>query len=292
MDWEMVRKAANTLNRIPVSIRKIAGVYNYKPEFQSEASQEIGDGVVGELLSRAFERGLLQIYFVSPDYMSGLQRGLERSSSALVLTPQICERAILESCSIALLLHSNDMLAKERIVHILNLELSDHTQRLKFAREVQNESGIDVNDEIDYSCRCIESLREQAKECEVREKLDKHSKFIGFEPGIFKVSDRIYSVLKNRYNYSKLSSVAHADMFGVLGEVTINKSELGATVIPDADPARSTNLIHRVVDLFAYTCWTSFKLYGWDMDMLKLILECEYNRAEFNEESRFWRQST
>ena len=279
---------------MPKAIRDLAITYDYRPSAGSQASQELSNCPNEEILEVAYNHGALQFLFVSSDHMSGLRRALTPSLGVLSCTPWTCARGVLESCSNGVWLLDTEIDSKERITRSLNLRLQDQYIQKKLAHKdrAQSVESTQGNSNLIRKIEArIKYLRKKAYKLSIAEKKNKRGEFLGFGSGLPSISARIASTLNADYDYAMLSSAAHGNEFATLSlsvkVIEQTKNRLIAT--PCLDPKNAVYLIFLVIEWFARASWTYFSLFGWDLERLQSILEKEYNRADINEESRFWR---
>lgn len=282
------------MDEMPKVIRELAITYNYRPSAGSQASQELSNCPNKEILEVAYNHGARQFLLVASDHMSGLRRALTPSQGVLSCTPWTCARGALESCSTGVWLLDTKIDSKERITRSLNLRLQNLDIQKKLAHK-DLAQGVESTQQNSNVIRKIEArikyLRKESYKLSIAEKKNKRGKFLGFGSGLPSISARIASTLNADYDYAMLSSAAHGNEFATLSlsvkVIEQTKNRLIAT--PCLDPKNAVYLILLVIEWFARASWTYFSLFGWDLERLQSILEKEYNRADINEESRFWR---
>ena len=278
---------------MPEQTMRLASHYTYRPSEGSKASRELLNCCSQEALEVAYGHGARQLQLVSPDLMSGLRRALTRSPSSLVCTPWICARGVLESCSTGVWLLDPVIGSMERVSRSLNLRLKEQYLQKNLARkEMASPFGIENKRElIQRIDRRIHHLRNEAGKFGITEKKNRKGELLGFGSGPVSISDRIASTLKADLDYAMLSSVVHANEFAMLS-LSLKRIEYTndrIISIPRLDPKSAVYLVFLVFEWYARVLWTYFTLFGWDLARLKSILENQFDRADINNDFRFWR---
>ena len=293
MVWKKILEAAKGLDEMPELVLRLASLYNHRPSEGSKASHELLNCCSQEALEVAYGHGARQLQLVSPDLMSGLRRALTPSPNSLVCTPWICARGVLESCSTGVWLLDPEIDPKERVSRSLNLRLQEQNLQKRLARK-EMDSPFDVEGSGELIRKIehrIHHLRNEAGRLGINEKKNRRGQLSGFGSGTVSISVRIASTLKSDLDYAMLSSVVHGNEFATLS-VSLKMIEYTndrIISIPSLDPKSAVYLVFLVFEWYARVSWTYFTLFGWDLAKLKSILENQYDRADINDEFRFWR---
>ena len=248
------------------------------------------------MLRTAYSQGVQLIFLGSADHMAGLERAL--SGQALSCTPYTCARAVLEACAAGMWLLDPGIDAKMRITRSLNYRLENIclTEKLRKRIELRadaSEQGWLAQNPATATADRIKHLRDTARRLGIQPRFDRNNRFLDFEPGIPKISERISSVFGSEADYAILSLVAHANQTGLLqlsGRAV--RTADGAVLIPEMDPSHAVWLSCNVVEWHSQAVWAHLLLLGRGLPRAQAVFEDIYELLGLRRALWFWSRTT
>ena len=287
ISWQTVMRAAEALHSFPNAVIVSTRKYCHTPSAGSQASNELDESMDIGSLETAYALGAQQLVFAC-DHALAVHRLLV-TQPQLSYSPWTCARAVLEACSTSFLLLDPAIDSLERTTRSLNLRIEDiwRAQR-HFGKMASMTSAVAQDLNCQYDSRVVE-LGQRARALGIVEKLNKKGRLLGFGHGGHSITNRIEDAFGASDDYSLLSASAHAATWAVL--------HLGANVEstdpPRAEPGLSPEgamfLIMRPIEWVARGLWAYYRLFGWDLDEGKALLEAGYDQVGLKYELRFWR---
>ena len=251
---------------------------SYKAAKLSESSAAREEGKVAapaqRFLDSAFKSGSQQLIAAS-DHGTSLYRTL-RTGPMLSFAPWTSAREVLEACATSLWLLDHCVTPLERYSRGLIAELQDIDS---VARYFRRSGDLEMVSKYESDAQTLLHL---ATELGIEDKVRKCRR-----PNI---SKRIEETIGDSSIYAMLSPVAHGNPRMSLGLGTDQVLKSQSAMITGLTVQAANWLVTVPVRWIARTFWVQSELFGWDVAGIEAMLEREWDRAGFNESSRFWRR--
>ena len=230
-----------------------------------------------------------QAIAITADHMRALERMI--TEPVMTFAPWTTGRSILSSSSIATWLLELDIATNTRVARSMTLRLKDLEDQKVFARcsvTTESNAAANFNEALQKLDQRVLILVNQAKERGVPEKRNRNGKLIGFGDGIPSDTDLAELTLNSGWTYRLLSAMEHDRNWASLA-LGFKKVPNTMAVQQNLRTEYALLLIHNGIEWFTRPAWNLFKLMGWDLEILRSVLEEEYDKAALNTSVRFWR---
>ena len=177
--WDEIRQASEALRSLALESDAAMNRYIGNPSAGSTASKELCRFADPSVLQEAYDQGARSLVMAC-DYALALDRTL--SEPILSFSPWTCLRQILESCSMCIWMLDTRICPKERATRSLNVQFEENNSKRIYLRKdhTRNPEGTpELSPLIEKANEREKRLRLQAKQLDVKEKLDKKTRFPG-----------------------------------------------------------------------------------------------------------------
>lgn len=290
-------RSAEALVFMPERVRELAIHLRYEYASGSQAEGEVQHWPLPLRLREAYVHGTRQYLFVALDHMLGLSQMLSPQATRLSLAPWTCSRVILESCANAVWILSTDISPEQRVARSLSSLLHDEEELRKYLNSIAKHDPTAVNDPQYISIKDrakdrMRSLESDAQIMNIASNFNKNGRLIGFGNEQSSALDRIASTLGPdiEERYRSYSAIVHGKEWATLAlGAKVPQTSGSRAVVQEMSPSHAMSLVALSMSFFALAAWNHFRLYGWDEDALKGILDTAYNHALPTSSDRFWR---
>ena len=260
--------------------------YGGTPLDNSIASQELVNFAPVKRVDGVYFNGKMSMESAADHLMSFADLLIEPVKT---VAPWTCVRASLEASALACWLLDPSVDVKTRVGRNYAYRYNGFKEQLKFSREVKNQS------EIDRALLRMDSAKSEAVSLGYLLVNDKNGKIIGIDQKMPFIIDLIEMTLNRKSDYRLLSAVAHGHIWAThqvgFSQVEIENSE--GNKIKALKKSGSPFYIC----YFGMVSFTSFsrvlyylwKLFGWDLQELIILLDNAFDRLKYSTRIRFWR---
>ena len=285
---ETYERVRSTLDTLPQAIGEQMESYEHRPIADSEFSKALDSSPEPEAIKSIYSLAMLAIT-AAADHMRGLERGLQEP--VMTFAPWAIARAVLESSSLAAWLLENGINNNMRLSRSMSLRLRHLFDEAIYAKSMLNEEP-----EISRYFRQVEphvnsridSLRSQAVELGISEKLDRSKRLIGFGNGMPSLTDLAELAFQEGSTYRLFSAVSHNRTWASLA-LSMTRDNNISSISQNLTVDSAMFLVTSAIDWFSRSAWSYFELHGWNTDLLATALEAQYDQAAMVQDIRFWR---
>ena len=205
----------------------------------------------------------------------------------LSLSPWTCSRVILESCANAVWLLSTDIPPEKRVARSLSCLLQDQEELRKYLNCIEKHDPTTVNDTQHVCVKKraqdrLRNLESDAHTMNITPNFNKKGKLIGFGNEQSSALDRITSTLGPdvEERYRSYSAIVHASGWATLAlGAKVDPQSGKKAAIEEMSPSHAMSMVALSMSFFALAALNHFRLFGWDAETLKRILDTAYSHA-------------
>ncbi len=283
---------AMTLASLPDSVWNIIEVVRINPSSNSQMERELAQCSMPQHLKPAYTQAQSDVFHAAADHIRAVSR--ELTPRALTYSPWASARCVLEACSRAYWLSDTKIDYTERVSRTLNTRLQSVKNLVAYMRSVKHLHNRFSAEQIEQQEKRVDYLRSEAGKLNIPEKLDRNGRFLGFGSGMPSYTDLATSVFEADDVYRLLAGVTHGQEYAsVLSTQLLEDSESddGKNRVVNITEEGAALIGSLVIEWFAKAAWEVFKIHGWNMKELAILLENTYNEIGVNNtrEMRFWR---
>jgi hypothetical protein len=264
---------------------------NSRPTPDSQATHEINSFERPESVVSTHSQGWL-LCEATADQLMGLTKLLTEPVQAIA--PWTSVRALIEASGLGVWLLNTDIDVKARVQRGFAFRFDGLTEQVKFVRKIGDEK------ELSKAISRIDSVEQTALELGYP-KIEKDGKRTGIAQIMPSITEIVQQELDQEAVYRLSSAMIHAHSwavsqlsFKILEEETMivndedgNKFSI-KTLEKYMDPTLVIYLLHNAMIGFARPMWCLCRLFGWNLDTLRSILNENFDAMSIAKNKRFW----
>lgn len=275
----------DVVNRLFSETGRLFNQHENEPLSGSIAAQERTSFQKPELVRDVHYRGVLSMEAAADHLVSFADLLIE---PAKTVAPWTCVRGLLESSAIGIWFLSPDIDVEERVARCFAFRYSGFVQQMKFF-QASNEPS-----RIDDVRRRMNKVENDAVSLGYPKLIDKKGKINGIAKQMPTITELIGATLDRESEYRMLSGVAHGHHWAI--------HQTGFKVIDAPGSGGSEKALEKhvnpefvlfaacvAVTSFAKLNWNLWRLYGWNLNELKLLLEKTFDELHYSANIRFWK---
>lgn len=263
---------------------QIYNKYDNEPGPESIASQERDSFPNRELIKDVHYRGVLSME-AAADHLMVFADSL--TEPAKTVAPWTCVRGLLESSALATWFLDPTIDARERVGRCFAFRYSGFTQQIKFLR------ADGATAEIEMVQQRIQKVEQDAISLGYPRLLNENGNIKAIAMPMPNITELIGMTLNREGEYRLLSGVAHGHHWAV-SQVGFRVSEenIGGQLVKIIKKHLHPEVVLFATDIavsaFATVLWRLWRLYGWEEEEIKNLLDKIYDQMHYKTEIRFW----
>ncbi|MFO8037529.1 MAG: hypothetical protein R6U57_12980 [Anaerolineales bacterium] len=279
----------NILERFIDETGQYTNQYSIYPEKGSQADNELKTFPRQESVHTAHSQGSSLIE-VSADHIMALIKTI--TEPVQTVAPWVCLRSALESAALATWILDPSIDAHTRVQRSFALRYEGFTQQAKIARALKDTTFLKkVEGRID-------EVEELALSLGYKKVTNKNNKRIGIAQNMKPLTNIVRDSLSEEATYRYLSAITHAN-FWALQQVSfqeVDENDVDITLMPHTkiieksmSPIIIAYLCSTAATVFSKPIWFKSKLFSWDLDQMRSILDSNFDVLDIDESKRIWR---
>ena len=283
---EDVKNLISVLGEFLSSISELIDKYNNEPSDGSLASQERINFPNETSVLNAHYGGFLSME-TSADHLMVFKDSIVEPAKSIA--PWTCVRGLLESSALASWFLDPMIATKERVGRYFAFRYSGFIQQIKLYS-----IGEDRNEDVKRIHERIKKVEQDALDLGYPRVVDKNGKVDGICQRMPSITKLIGITLNKETEYRLLSAIAHGHHWATsqIGYRIIEYRDLKGTIQKGLkkhiEPMYVFYAANIAMTAYAQVLWYIWRLYAWDEDEIKILLNDSFDKLGFSNEERVW----
>ena len=288
-DEQRAINLVNILERLIDATGQYINQYSIYPEKGSQAYNELKTFSREESVHTSHSQGSSFVE-VSADHIMALIKTI--SEPVQTIAPWVCLRSALESAALATWMLDPSIDARTRVKRSFALRYEGFTQQAKIARALKDNTFLKK-----IEAR-IDEVEQLALSLGYEKVINKNNKRIGIAQNMKSLTNIVRDSLNEEATYRYLSAITHAN-FWALQQASfqeVDESDVDMTLMPHTkifeksmSPTIIACLCITAAIVFSKPIWFKSKLFGWDLDQIRSILDRNFDALGIDKPMRIWR---
>jgi hypothetical protein len=281
-----VSNMLSIVNGFTTETSRLINAYNNEPTANSIAIQEKTSFPDRESVEDVHYRGILSME-AAADHLMAFTDSL--AEPAKTVAPWTCVRGLLESCALASWFLDPMIDVKKRVGRYFAFRYIGFVQQIK----LYNVDGKG-QEEVNKVKQRIQKVEQDALKLGFPPILNKAGKIDGIGQKMPAITQLIGLTLNKEAEYRLLSAIAHGHHWAIslisyrVVEATNSEGKVQKGLEKHVKPMEVLYAANIAVTSFAQVLWDLWRLYGWNEEEIKSILDTTYDRLKYTKKRRIW----
>jgi hypothetical protein len=281
-----VENMLSVVHHLTTETSRLYNAYNNEPTANSIATNEKTSFPKRESVENAHYGGILSIE-AAADHLMAFADTL--AEPAKTVAPWTCVRGLLESCALACWFLNPIIDVKTRVGRYFAFRYIGFVQQIKLLN-VDGNRQEDVN-KVEQR---IQKVEQDALKLGFPRILNKAGKIDGIGQKMPDITQLIGLTLNREAEYRLLSAIAHGHHWAThkIGFRVIkfidSRGKIQKGLEKHIEPTFVLYAANIAVTSFAQALWDIWRLYGWNEEEIKLLLDTTFDRLKYTNERRIW----
>lgn len=285
---EEVGKMRSGLEQLRHDLAQFLQASGYSPNRDSKAAKELAESSPSDFLHTVQCQGAFQNE-IAADHLTAFLKTL--AEPVETIAPWTCVRALLEMSALASWFLDSTIDMRERVARGFAHRFEGLTEQAKFSKSADLDSAT--------ARKRIDKVEADAIALGYARVLDRKGNRIGIARKMPSATQLIAEVHNQEETYRLLSAFAHGHPWAIQ---TVSFQLVPNKKVEPAGDGIQLHVIQKTVSLnataflallaaevFSRPFWHQCIYYGWDRNLLKDVLERNFDQIGVNDKKRFWR---